>query len=66
MKKLTEKAKDKMIETAYRKVCSGIAINIMDISKVFKAGHEAINNGLRDAELENAILTVTQSLSAKV
>lgn len=66
MKKLTEKAKDKMIEEAYRKSCSGIAINIMDISKVFKAGHEAINNGLRDAELENAILTVTQSLSAKV
>jgi hypothetical protein len=40
---------DRAIDEIYRRRCSGIAINIMDIPQVFKAGHKAAAEG-RDIE----------------
>jgi hypothetical protein len=46
MKKLSEKALDKLIEEAYYARCSGISIDIMDIGKVFRVGRRAYDAGL--------------------
>lgn len=46
-----EKLIDKRIETAYRASCSGVAINIMDIGKVFAEGRKLIATGVDDAAL---------------
>jgi hypothetical protein len=37
-----QKAADKRIERVYQAACSGIAINLMDIPKVFRAGREVL------------------------
>lgn len=37
-----DKAADSFINATYAKACSGIQINIMDISKVFAVGRRAI------------------------
>lgn len=42
-------ADDKQIEALYYKRCTGVAINILDIPKVFAAGRAAIDAG-QDAE----------------
>ncbi len=57
-----ERKDDRLIEVAYRKMCSGIAINVMDISKVFKVGHAAIANGKQGEELEQAIYDFVQTI----
>jgi hypothetical protein len=46
-----EKLIDKRIDAAYRATCSGVAINIMDITKVFAKGRELIATGVDDAAL---------------
>jgi hypothetical protein len=55
-------AVDKEIESAYYRRCSGIQINIMDISKVFKAGRAAYDGGARGSELEDAIAAFVQTI----
>lgn len=40
-KRLTAKRVDELIEAAYRRRCSGIEINVLDIGKVFAAGRKA-------------------------
>ncbi len=44
---------DKGIDEIYRRRCSGWAINVMDISKVFKAGYAALAAG---ESLEDAVV----------
>lgn len=44
-RKRSEKAIDREIDSYYRQHSQGFTINIMDIGKVFKAGHQAANNG---------------------
>lgn len=44
-----QKQLDAQIDAIVRRRCSGLAINIMDISQVFKAGYTAAAEG-RDVE----------------
>lgn len=48
-KKLDEKL-DKRVERAYYRTCSGIQIDVFDITKVFAAGRAAIVGGKVPAE----------------
>lgn len=57
-----EKAIDKRIESAYYANCSGVAINIMDIEKVFAAGRAAILAGADDAALGEKLRAVVDTL----
>ena len=55
MRQPSQKAMEKRVERAYYAGCSGVQINIMDISKVFKAGVAAI---VAQPEISDADLTV--------
>lgn len=46
-----EKQAEARIEKAYRATCCGIAINMMDIGKVFAEGQKLIATGVDDAAL---------------
>ena len=46
---------DDRIQAAYQATCNGIAINIMDISKVFDIGRRCIEQGADDATLRKGI-----------
>lgn len=62
MKKSEEKKIDQKIESIYRKRCSGIQINIMDIGKVFKVGKAAALAGMSDEQIENEIFAFVQKI----
>lgn len=57
-----EKIADRRIDEAYRRGCSGVQIDIMDIGKVFKAGYAAIDTGADDSELEKAIVAFVETI----
>lgn len=57
------KAIDKQIEQVYYRKCSGIQINIMDITKVFKEGRRLIAESKSGEELDAAILSYVQSIA---
>lgn len=62
MAKQSAKAIDKRIEKAYYANCSGIQIDIMDISKVFKVGKEAVAKGENDEQLGATILAFVNTI----
>ena len=45
MKKLTEKQMNKLVEAAWYKHGHGVAVNIMDIGKIFAMGRAALVAG---------------------
>lgn len=53
---------EKRIEKAYYRRCSGVQIDIMDISKVFRAGLAALERGADELELEQAIVDFVQTI----
>lgn len=61
--KLTQKKIDKLVEAAYTRSCSGVQIDIMDISKVFRAGAVAVREGKRDAELDKAVRAFVDTIA---
>lgn len=63
MTKKQLKEVDLRIETAYRKTCTGIQIDIMDISKVFKMGRQFVEEGMDEATLGLKIHEFVRSLS---
>ena len=50
-----EKLIDRRIDEAYRRACTGVRINIIDIPKVFAAGRTFIAKGANDEVLGHAI-----------
>ena len=58
------KAVDERINRIYMRNCSGIQIDIMDISKVFKVGREAVANnpGIDDTVLTGVILAFVNTI----
>lgn len=55
MKRPSKKAIDQRVEKAYYETCSGIQIDVMDISKVFLVGRQAIADGASDDELRTKV-----------
>lgn len=59
-----EKLLDKRIEKAYYRTCSGIAINIMDIGKVFAEGRRLIAEGKSEEELGEGLKSFALKIAA--
>jgi len=57
-----EKAADKLVERLYGESCSGVQINIMDISKVFSVGRSAIAQGKTEEETKTAIVAFVETI----
>lgn len=58
-----EKQAEKRIDVAYRSTCSGIAINIMDIGKIFAEGQKLIATGVDDAALAVGIRAFVDTIA---
>jgi hypothetical protein len=63
MTKKQQKAQDARINRLYCQNCSGLEINVLDISKVFREGHRLIAEGADDAALAAGLLAFTQQLA---
>jgi hypothetical protein len=60
--KALKNAARKRVEEAYYRSCSGVQIDIMDISKVFAVGEKAVAEGADDTALEAAIVDFVQTI----
>lgn len=47
--------KDRRIERAFYKSCSGVQINVFDMPKVFRAGRLLVDEGLTDEQLAEGV-----------
>ena len=59
LSKREKKRRDKLIESTYYATCSGIEIGLMDIGKVFAAGHKALAEG---ANLAQTIVAFVETI----
>jgi hypothetical protein len=58
-KKMTEKQARNLISKTYTESCSGISIDMMDISKIFAEGHKALAEG---RDLKTAIVAFVETI----
>jgi len=61
-KNKADKLIDSRIDKAYRSTCSGIEINILDISKVFAFGRVKIEQGEDDAALAASVRAYVETI----
>lgn len=57
-----QKIDDLRINEAYRRHCSGVVIDMLDIGKVFAAGQRAIDTGADDAALAAALVAYVNTI----
>ncbi len=57
-----KRAQDRLIDRAYSSNCNGIAINMMDISKVFAVGRAKLESGATYNELVDAIKAFVETI----
>jgi hypothetical protein len=63
LSKAQQKRNDARINSAYCKHCSGIAINILDIGRVFREGERLISIGSDDAALGAGLKAFTLAIA---
>jgi hypothetical protein len=63
MTKKQMKERELRIERVFGRYCNGIAINIMDIGKVFKEGERLIDQGLDDDEMGTLLCVFVTKLA---
>lgn len=56
------KLREGVIDRIYRKNCSGIKINILDISSIFRKGMDALEAGQTEEELTKTLVDYVQSI----
>lgn len=61
-----EKLIDLRIDKAYRVACSGVAVNIMDIPKIFAFGKQKIAEGEDDGALAASIGAYVRTIAVKL
>jgi len=61
-KKMSEKKIDALIERLYKESCANVAIDIMDISKVFAVGRKAYDEGKSEDEIKAAIVELVNKI----
>lgn len=65
-KKISAKAQkaidEKRIERAYQTTCSGIQVNVMDLSKISRVGEAAILEGVDDVVLGQRIRDFVETI----
>jgi hypothetical protein len=57
-----QKKIDTRIDRAYKSRCSGIEIDMFDISKVFAEGHKAVADGATDEVLADRIAAFVETI----
>lgn len=57
-----QKADESRIEKAFYATCSGIQIGIMDLGKVYDAGHKAIAQGVNDEQLGQHVRAFVETI----
>lgn len=57
-----EKSIETRISDAYRKSCSGIQVNMMDLGKIFAHARQVISTGADDTVLGQKILEFVQTI----
>lgn len=62
MTKRDKNKADKRIDALYRARCSGIQIDMMDISKIFDHGYKVIATGADDQALGDAIAAFVETI----
>lgn len=60
--KRQQNALDKKIEQVYYATCRGVQIDVMNISKVFDVGREALAKGADDEQLKAAIVAFVETI----
>ncbi len=60
--KQIQKRDDKRIDVAYRATCSGIQVNMMDITKIFDHGRKLCEQGLDDLALATGVRAFVETI----
>lgn len=57
-----QKLAEQRVEQAFYRRCSGIQIRVLDMPKIFKAGLQAVAEGLDDTALGDRVAAIVDTL----